>query len=63
MASKGAASKDTVESSTRQEVEQVSVKFPFDEDTQLFIEKGIKLTWKEIKDIFAGDFMEDLEDG
>lgn len=31
-------------------------------DTQLFIEKGMNLTWQEIKDIFVGDLKEDLED-
>lgn len=31
-------------------------------DKQLFIEKDMKFTWKEIKDIFVGSFKEDLED-
>ena len=30
--------------------------------TQLFIEKDIKITWQEIKDIFVGSFKEYLED-
>jgi len=31
-------------------------------DTQLFIQQVITLTWKQIKDSFAKDFKEDLED-
>lgn len=62
MASKRVAKKDTVKSSTREPVEKVSVNLPFYADTQLFIKKGMKLTWQEIKDIFARDFKEDKED-
>ncbi len=43
-------------------VEQVLVSLLVYADTHLFIEKGMKLTWQEIEDIFAGDFKEDLED-
>jgi len=46
MASKRIASKETVESGTGEAVEQVSVKFLVYADTELFIEKGMKLTWK-----------------
>lgn len=45
MASKRSASKDTVESSTGKAVEEVLVNFPIYANTQLFIEKGMKLTW------------------
>lgn len=62
MASKRATSKDTVESSIGEAIEQVSLNFLVNADTHLFIEKGFELTWQEIKDIFAGDFNEDLED-
>ena len=35
---------------------------PIYADTQLFIEKNMNITWQEIKDIFAGNFKDDLED-
>ena len=41
--SKRAASKDFIESNTRDGVQQVSVSLPIYLDTQLFIEKGMKL--------------------
>lgn len=62
IAFKRAASKDTIESSTGEADEQVSVNFPVYADSQLFIDKDMKLTWQGIKDIFAGEFKEDLED-
>jgi len=62
MVSKRDASKETFESSNGDAVEQVLVSLLVYADTQLFIEKGMMLTWKEIKDIFGGDFQEDLED-
>jgi len=51
-----------VESNIGDVVEQVAIKFPIYANTQLFIEKDMKITWQEIKDIFASNFKEDLED-
>ena len=62
MASKRACSKDTIESTTRYVVEKVSISLSIYEDTKLFIDKEIKITWKEINDIFSGTFEENLED-
>lgn len=62
MASNRDASKDTIESSIGESFEQVLVNLPVYEDTQLFIKKGMKFTWQKIKDTFAEDFKEDLED-
>lgn len=62
MVSKRDGSKDTVESSTRDVVEHVSMNLPIYAKTQLFIEKDMKLTWKKIKDIFTGSFKEYMED-
>ncbi len=45
MASKRVASKETIESSIGEAIEQTSVNLPIYADTQLFIEKGMKLTW------------------
>jgi len=50
---KRVASKETTESSTREEVEKTSIGFLVYVDTQLFIDKGTTLTWKHIKDTFA----------
>lgn len=46
MVSKRAGLKDTIESITRDMVEHVKIKFPIYADTQLFVEKGMKITWK-----------------
>jgi len=62
MASKRVASKDNVKSSTSEAVDQMSVNLLVYAETQIFIEKGMKLTWQEIKDIFARDFKGYLED-
>lgn len=62
MASKKVASKDTIESNTGDVVEYVSRKFSVYEETQLFIEKDMNITWQEIKNIFVDNFKEDLED-
>lgn len=62
MASKRSRSKDTVESATGDVVEQVSMRFPIYEDTNLFIDKEIKMKWKDINDISLGTFEENLED-
>ena len=52
MASKRAASKDTVGSETRDAVEQVSMGLPVYEDTKLVIDRNIKMKWKDINDTF-----------
>ena len=62
MVSKRVISKDIVESSIGDVVEQVSMDLVFYANTQLFIEKDMKITWQEIKDIFARIFKEYLED-
>lgn len=62
MVSKRDTSKETTKRSTGEAVEQILVDLPVYVDTQLFIEKGTKLTWYQIKDTFGEDFMEDLED-
>lgn len=62
MASKSVASKETAESSTGEAFEQISVDLLVYADTPLFIEKGTKLTWQQIKDTFAEDFKEDSDD-
>ena len=50
------------ESSTGEVVEQISVDLSIYAMTQQFIEKGTILTWQQIKDTFAEEFKEDLED-
>lgn len=62
MDSKKAGSKDTVESSTRDVVEQGSMSLPVYIDTHLFIKKDIKITWKDINTIFSCSFEENIED-
>lgn len=62
MASKRDGSKDIVERSTEDVVEQGSVSLPVYIDTHLFIEKDIKITWKDINTIFLAIFEENLED-
>jgi len=52
MTSKRGSSKETVERSTGEVVERTSVDFPLYAYTQLFIEKGTTLTWKQMKDTF-----------
>lgn len=54
--------KDNVKRTTRDVVEQVPMDSPIYVDTQCFIEKDMKITWQEIKDIFVASFKEDLED-
>lgn len=61
-ASKRVGSKDTIESTTGDVIEQVSVSLPIYEYTKLFIYKEIKITWQGINDIFSGTFEENLED-
>lgn len=62
MASKRAGSKDTIESIIGDVVEQVSMSLPIYEDTRLFIEKDIKITWKDINNTFGSNIEEKLED-
>lgn len=62
MASKRAGSKDTVESTTRDAVEQLSMSLPIYEDIKLFIGKDIKMKWQDIIDTFSCTFEENLED-
>lgn len=38
------------------------MRFPIYEDTKLFIEKDIKMKWKDINDTLWGTFEEDMED-
>lgn len=40
----------------------MSVNLPVYANTHFSIEEGIKSTWQKIKDTFAEDFKEDLED-
>lgn len=47
MDSKRGGSKDPIESETGDAVKQVSMGFPIYEDTNLFIEKEIKMKWKD----------------
>lgn len=54
--------RDTVESSIGDVVEQVLMNLPIYAHTQLLIENDMKITWQEIKDIFASSFKEDMED-
>jgi len=62
MASKREGSNDTVESTTRDVVEQVYMSLPIYEDTNFFIDKEIKIKWQDINDIFSGTFEENMED-
>jgi len=62
MDSKRSESKDTIESATRDMVEQVSMSLLVYEDTNMFLDKDIKVKWQDINDIFSGTFEENLED-
>lgn len=62
MAPKKVFSKLTTERSTREEVEHILVNLPICVDTLLFIENGTTLTWQQIRETFARNFKEDLED-
>ena len=53
MAPKRFDSKETTESSTGEVIEHTLVDFPVYVDTQLFIENGSSLTWKQVKYAFA----------
>lgn len=61
MVSKRDGSKDIVERSTRYVADKVPIHLPIYVDTQLFVENDMKITWQEIKEIFAVGFKEDLE--
>ena len=45
MVSKRVGSKDTIERNTGDVVEQVPINLPIYADTQVFIEKEMKITW------------------
>lgn len=62
MASKRAGSKDTVESENGDAIEKLSMSLPIYEHTKLFIDKEIKMKWKDINDTFSSTFEENLED-
>lgn len=62
MASKRLGSKDTDESTTGATVDRVSASLPIYEDTNLILDKDIKLKWQEVNDAFAGTFVEGLKD-
>ncbi len=62
MASKRAGSKEIVESSTRDVVEQVTMSLPIYANTHIVIEKDIKITWQDINTVFGRNFEENLED-
>jgi len=47
MAFRRADSKDIIESSTRVAAKQVSMSLPTYEDIKLFIDKDIKIIWKQ----------------
>lgn len=51
MASKRAGSKDTVERNIGDVVDEVSMSLPVYEDTHMFIDKYIKITWQDINTI------------
>ena len=61
MASKRADAKKIVESSTGEVVEQVALNFLVYSNIQLFIEKGSKITWQQIKYDLTKEFQEELE--
>ena len=61
MVSKRVGSKDIVESNIGDVVEHVPMNLPIYADTKLFIENDMKITWQEIKDIFAYNFKEYFE--
>ena len=44
MTSKRAGSKDTVQSTTRDAIDQMSMSFPTQEDIRLFVDKNIKIS-------------------
>lgn len=62
MASKRVGLKDTIESTTKYVVKQTSKSLSIYEDTELFIEKEVKMKWKDINDILLGTSEENLED-
>lgn len=62
MTSKRVGSKDTIERSTGDVVEQGFMSIPMYRATHLLIEKDIQITWKDINTIFLGSFEENMED-
>lgn len=62
MVSKRVVSKNTDRSATIVVVEWVSTSLPIYEDTNLVLDKDIKLKWQEVNDAFSSIFGEDLKD-
>jgi len=62
MSSKRIGSHDTNGMVAGTVVEQVSSGLSIYEDTKLYLDKDIKLKWKEVNETFRGTFGEDLED-
>ena len=62
MASRRDGSKDTVERSTGDVVEQLSMSLPIYTNTHQFIDKYINITWKYINNTFTSSFEENMED-
>lgn len=62
MASKRTGSQNTIGMATGATTEQVSSGLPIYEDTQLYLDKDIKLKWQEVNETFACNFREYLED-
>ncbi len=62
MASKRTRSQNTDGVAVGEAVEQVSSSLLIYEDTNMYIDKDIKLKWQEVNEIFIGTFGEDLAD-
>lgn len=62
MASKGASSKDTARSTTRDAVEKVSMSLLIYKETKLLVDNNINFKWQDINDTFSGIFGQYLED-
>lgn len=61
MASKRVGSQDTGGNVVGAIVEQVPSSLPIYEDTKMFLDKDIKMKWKEVNEAFVGTFEEGLE--
>ena len=62
MDSKRIGSEETNGVAAGAEVEQVSSSLSIYEDTKQYLDKDIKLKWKEVNETFIGNFWEYLED-
>ena len=62
MASRRKRSQDTDGNAAGAAAEQVSSSLSIYEDTKLYLDKDIKLKWKEVNETFADTFGEDLKD-